>query len=117
MKKPKQIKIKANDIKRLIPDVGYCFASDMITVKKKKVGYMYREKPNKNTDSGWRFFSGDEDQEYVDNPDNLGLFEVNTIANYDPDIIPYLNSPFGAAFGRDLRSGQFVQEELHPLED
>jgi Protein of unknown function (DUF2185) len=35
------------------------------------------------------------------NPDNWALYDVNTIANYDPTIIPYLDSPVGSAFGRD----------------
>ena len=52
-------------------------------------------------DSGWRFFAGDEDQEYMNNPNNHGVYDVNTIVNYDPDILPYLDSAFGAAYERD----------------
>ena len=35
-----------------------------------------------------------ESQEYVNNPDNIGIYDVNTIANYDCSIIPYLNSRY-----------------------
>jgi len=33
------------------------------------------------------FFAGDENDEYVNDPDNIGLYSLNTIANYDKDII------------------------------
>ena len=33
-----------------------------------------------------RFLAGDESEEYLQNPQNLGLFDVNTIANYDSEI-------------------------------
>jgi len=61
---------------------------------------MYREASDNDSDSGWRFFSGEESQEYVDDPDNLSLYDVNTIANYDPEIIPYLDAPIGSAYER-----------------
>ena len=45
-----------------------------------KVGYMYREKSTENNpDSGWRFFKGDEDGEYMNNPDNYHIFALNTV--------------------------------------
>ena len=42
---------------------------------------------------------------------------MNTIANYDPDIIPFLNAPYGSAFARDPETGQFVEEDFEPIED
>ena len=80
--------LSSDEIENLIPNIGYCFATDKITIEGMKVGYMYREVPNKESDSGWRFFSGTESQDYVDNPENIKIYNVNTIANYDPDIIP-----------------------------
>jgi hypothetical protein len=74
------------------------FATDRIWVEGKKVGYMYREKPARKEDSGWRFFAGDEDQAYIDDLSHTQIFAVNTIANYDPDIIPYLDTPAPCAF-------------------
>jgi hypothetical protein len=83
----------------------------MITVDGHKVGYMYREESDNDVDGGWRFMSGQEPQEYMDNPDKHGVYDVNTIANYDPEIIPYLNAPVGTAFERDRESGKFVKIE------
>ena len=78
-----------------------CFVSDMITKEGYKVGYMYREIPDDSVpDSGWRFLAGNEDEQYTDNPDNLHIFAINTVCNYDPDIIPYLSAEYGNAFIR-----------------
>ena len=78
-----------------------CLVSDKITKEGWKVGYMYREEPDKGVpDSGWRFMKGDESDEYNDNAENVHIFALNTICNYDPDIIPYLDSPIGTTFIR-----------------
>jgi hypothetical protein len=73
-----------------------CIASDMIMVEGLPVGYMYREEPLNDIDSGWRFFAGVEDQEYVDNIGNLCYYAINTVANYDLAILPYLVLPVGS---------------------
>ena len=80
-----------------------CFATNRITVDGEKIGYMYREEPDMDSDfpdSGWRFFAGDENEEYTDNPDNINVFSLNTICNYDSAIITYLNAPYGSCFER-----------------
>lgn len=99
-------------IRRLIPPIGSCITTDRVTVDGAKVGYMHRDTPRNELDSGWRFFAGDESQEFLDNPANSGLYDVNTIANHDPEIIPFLQSPFGSAFIRNPLSGRFEPSEL-----
>ena len=103
------------DIEKLIdwnePNGDACFASDKITKEGFKVGYMYREEPSVGqADSGWRFLAGDEDDEYINNPNNLHIFDINTICNYDKDIIPYLNSEIGSAFIR-ISSNKFETDD------
>ena len=44
--------------------------------------------------------AGDEDEEYMNNPNNHHIFAINTICNYDKDIIPYLKSEIGSAYIR-----------------
>jgi hypothetical protein len=106
----KKFRLAADQIKQLIPNMGGCFATDHIPVLGKKVGYMYREVPDKEFDSGWRFFSGEESQAYVDDSKNTEIYSVNTIANYDPAIIPYLQAPAGSAFGRVSGTDEFKKE-------
>ena len=88
-----------------------CFATNRITVDGKKIGYMYREKPDTDSDfpdSGWRFFAGDESEQYTENPSNINIFLLNTICNYDSAIIPYLDAPYGSSFVRI--ENMFVKE-------
>lgn len=94
----KEFKLKENEIKKLTTVKGGCIASDRITIDGLKVGYMYREKPTNESDSGWRFFAGDENEEYTNNPDNFSIFELNTICNYDTGIIQYLDFEAGSSF-------------------
>lgn len=106
----KKFILQADQFIDLVPDMGGCFATDKITVNGMKVGYMYREEPSeedKKWDTGWRFFSGNEDQEYVDNSNNTMIYKVNTIANYDPAIIPYLNLPSGTELERISGTDKF----------
>ena len=70
---------------------------------------MYREEPDDEVDSGWQFFSGTETQDYIDDARNSAFYDVNTIANYDPAIIPYLNYPIGTELERVGKSDKFVE--------
>jgi hypothetical protein len=108
----KPFKIPRGQLRRIIPDMGGCYATDRITVDGSKVGYMYREEPRNNIDSGWRFLAGDESQEYADAPDNWAIYEVNTICNCDEAITPYLRAPVGSAFGRVPGTDEFEPENL-----
>jgi len=94
----KKFAIPAEAMRQLVPPMGGAFATDRITVEGRPVGYMYREFPNRKEDSGWRFFAGDEDQGYIDDLSHTAIYAVNTVANYDPDIIPYLDTPPPCAF-------------------
>jgi hypothetical protein len=101
----------ASTFTKLVPPMGVCLASDRITVDGMEVGYCYHEEPDDEYDSGWRFLSGDEDEAYMNNARNFAYYDVNTVANYDPDIIPLLEAPEGTAFARDA-TGKFVAEPL-----
>ena len=69
---------------------------------------MYRDEPSTDHDTGWRFFSGEETQAFVDDPNNSMFYKVNTIANYDPEIVPFLDAPVGSSYERDS-AGHFVK--------
>lgn len=93
------------EIKQLIDLKGKgsegCLVSDKITRDGWKVGYMYREEPDIGVpDSGWRFLQGSESEEYNNDPNNIHVFALNTVCNYDPDIIQYLDLPVGTVLIR-----------------
>ncbi len=103
----KQFKLKKEQIKPLAVGYGGCVASDKITVEGLPVRFMYKEKPHNAQDSGWSFLSGTESDEYMANPKNHSVYDVNTIANYDPSIIPLLESPVGSVFEKVLGAKEF----------
>jgi hypothetical protein len=111
----KNFRLMAEQIAPLACGYGGCIATDMITVDGRKVGFMYREASTRPEDSGWRFLSGFESQEYMDDPSNHSVYDINTIANYDPDIIPLIENPKGSAFERN-ESGGFVPVDFSPGE-
>ena len=107
----KRFRLSASDVRPLAERRGAGIASDHIMVDGKPVGFMYREAPDDPHDSGWRFLSGAESQEYMDQSDNFAMYDVNTIANYDPSIVEYLDAPVGSAFGRNEHV-DFVEEDM-----
>ena len=102
---PKRFAIPVEDLKELYQGEGPqgCVASDRILVDGARVGYCYRVTPDagdETWDSGWRFVAGDESDAYMDDPDRSGIYALNTLCNYDPDIIPLLDSEPGTAWSR-----------------
>lgn len=104
----KQFRLSADQIKPLAEGHGGCIATDKITVEGYPVRFMYREAPDNDIDSGWRFMSGFEDDAYMDDTTSHGVYDVNTIANYDPSIIPFLEAPEGSAFEKTPESERFL---------
>lgn len=92
---------------------GYVLVTKMLIEGKRKVRFMYREEPNSEQDSGWRFCCGDEPLEYFDNPDNSVIYNVDKLIAMDPSIKPYLNASVNTAFVREHDDGVFqVQEDF-----
>jgi len=99
--------IPGPDIRKLVTGRGWCYASNLITKHGKRVGWMYRE-VSEGGSSGWVFFAGIETDKFVDEPSNFGIYDVNTIVNYDPSIVVFLDAPAGSAFEREATSQDFV---------
>lgn len=104
-------KIKPEDVKELIVPRGYCYASDMVTVDGLPVGYMYKETPEDEADTGWRFYSGTETEEYVNDEYHFMMFDLNYIANCDPAIIPYIKNRIGVELERIQGTDKFRKIE------
>jgi hypothetical protein len=98
MSPPKRFKLSPADLHPIAEGHGACIASDQITVEGHPVGFMYREPALHEADSGWRFLSGLESDAYLQEASNHAVYDCNTIANYDPAIVPYLDAPIGSVF-------------------
>lgn len=92
----------------LATNYGLCMVSKRVSVDGHAVGYMYREEPEEEADSGWRFFSGDEHDDYIDNARNFQLIDVNKVANLDPSIVEYLDAPPGSVFDKVDGADEFI---------
>ena len=117
----KQLAIRDDQIQDLVPEpwnVQTGIATDRILCDGYRVSIMLREEALGATDSGWRFFAGDEPEEYISDGANFGNVSLNLIANYAPDIVPLLDAPVGSFFARN-DDGELVQvsDEDNPFKN
>ena len=85
-----------------------CYVTKDLVDHTKKVKYMYRGKPDNDDDSGWRFFSGDEEQTYVDNPANTLWASLQEVVDgIDSSVIKYLESEIGSEYARENEIDEF----------
>lgn len=106
--------IDESNFKELLPDwqgARHCRISKRIIKDGCTVGFCCREEPDSDDtgwDSGWYFEAGDEDEVYAGEDAEYGIYDLNTICNLYPELLPLLNSPYGTAFERN-KKGKLVQ--------
>jgi hypothetical protein len=110
MHKEYRFSVPAEHMIDLVATRQGAIVSDRVSVEGRVVGYMYRGQPHNPLDSGWRFLAGDEDETFMADSTRHDVFAVNTIANHDVAIIPYLDAAIGSAFFREGES--FVADPL-----
>ncbi|MDR2804470.1 MAG: DUF2185 domain-containing protein [Dysgonamonadaceae bacterium] len=62
------------------------------------IGYCYRDEPETNIDSGWRFLYGDEEEDYLDNPVNSEAIYPENMLSINPALDIILGAPIGSEF-------------------
>lgn len=82
------------------------YLSKKILEERWKVGYMRRDKPINENDSGWSFLAGNEDEEYYNDYKNIALVSVQDVYQLDPDIWNYIDNPVGTELIR-ISSNEF----------
>lgn len=88
-----------------------CFVTKRVLNEGYKVGYMYREAPDEERDSGWRITSNTESDEYMDDSDNIAYVSLGAVLSKDDSIIELLDQPEGSAFIRDAKTGALSRVE------
>jgi hypothetical protein len=73
--------------------------------KNEVVRFLYREKPDREEDSGWRMFTGHESESYSDDPKNVRLVDVGFMLDRDPSLLEPLKEGAGAVFERRNKGG------------
>jgi hypothetical protein len=84
-----------------------CFVTRRILYDGSTVGYLYREEPDQQDDSGWRIMAGDESQEYMDDSKNISWVSLGAVLREDDSIVHLLDAPIGAAYERNPDTNQF----------
>jgi len=87
-----------------------CFVTKRVLNDDQPVGYLYREEPDEENDSGWRITANDESDEYMSDSGNLAYVSLGAVLNKDDSFRDFLGAPAGAAFIRNLQTGQFEPE-------
>lgn len=85
-----------------------CYVTNRILKDGVRVGYLYREAPDNERDSGWRFTANDESDEYMGNSKNLAFVSVGAVLSKDDSFIHLLDAPEGSSFVFDERTQSFV---------
>ncbi len=88
----------------------HSFVTNNILYEGQNVGYMYRETPEDENDSGWRFSTGYETDEYMGNADNISYVSLGAVLSQDDSVLDYLDLPVGSAFIKNVH-GNFVLSE------
>ncbi len=85
-----------------------CFVTNNILYEGQPVGYLYREEPDHEDDSGWRFTTGTETDEYMDDADNTSCVSLGAVLREDDSFLDLLERKAGVAFIKD-EEGHFVE--------
>lgn len=82
-------------------NIGAILISCKVLVDNEEPVWMYREYTNRKDDSGWRVFSGTEDENYLNDPSNFKLISANQLIQIDYEIKANLLAPIGSSFERN----------------
>lgn len=75
----------------------------------KIIRWMYREIGDREEDSGWRIFAGDEDDNYNNDSRNIEILNVYHLLDRDPSLLEPLKSKVGSAFERENMKTPWVK--------
>jgi hypothetical protein len=93
--------IKKDDPRWIDSSELKAFVSEMCFEKGEIVRFLYREKPDRKEDSGWRMFCGHETDEYANDAKNIRLVEVGLMLDRDPSLLEPLKNGVGTVFERE----------------
>jgi len=106
-----------NDKLKPFPNIGMLFVSKMITEENKKPLFMYREKRMDKMDSGWRIFSGYEDDSYTEDSNNIGIYAPKTLIEIEPSLRELLLKGAGSVYERKSENSPWYKVHDFKLED
>lgn len=88
-------------------NIGGILITRRLLDKEEKPNWMYREKADREIDSGWRIFAGNETENYLSNANNIVPVSYNTAIELDKELEINLLAPIGTAFERNLETNKW----------
>lgn len=89
-----------------------CFVTHRVLYDGQRVGYLYREGPDHEDDSGWRIMEGTESDEYMSDSTNMSYVSLGAVLREDDSFRDLLDAPSGTAYFRNTETGEFEAEGL-----
>jgi hypothetical protein len=81
--------------------IMFITASKLVVEEKQKITWIFRDQPENKTDTGWRVFSGNEDDQYMEMDNNFIDCPVDEILKIDNSIEQFLKKQVGSEFELD----------------
>ena len=88
-----------------------CFVTRRVLDDGERVGYLYREEPDEENDSGWRITANDETEEYMADSKNLAYVSLGAVLSRDDSFRDLLDASVGSAYIRNARTGEFEPDD------
>ncbi len=80
-------------------------------------GWLYRDQPDRDGDSGWRVFSGAEPDDFADSADHFVEISLSDLLGLDPGLQTVLDAPVGSCYEREDGSDELIAVPDFDLED
>lgn len=91
--------------------INRCLIPNKILYENAAINFLYRESPmeksenHKYDDSGWRIFTGNESDDFLNNPENLSFVSLGAVLSKDDSFVHLLDAPIGACYQRNEQGG------------
>lgn len=85
-----------------------CIVSNNILSGKGELKWCFRESPVNNMDSGWRFLSCKDTDEYLADANNSSVCSLGTVVQIEPAVLSIINSPVGTDVELTVVDGEKV---------
>lgn len=82
-------------MKKYVENAGSCIVTKSILNGETKFRWLFREEPLDNIDTGWMAFGDSDNDDYVNDPKNLTVVDLNTLINIEPTILNVYEMPVG----------------------
>ena len=82
-------------MKKYVENAGSCIVTKSILNGETKFRWLFREEPLNNIDTGWMAFGDSDNDNYVNDPKNLTVVDLNTLINIEPTILNVYEMPIG----------------------